>query len=179
MQQILVLIEENNFILNNTFHVLCYVGTIAVYSFCQGSPLLVSSTLKFGEGAGHGMLLECEITLWKGLRTTSVLHLAVCAVALSCWKKQFVGVNTKRLQLWKQEVSQHGCIALNSKSNVFIIIIFQRKMVQPSKQFYSTQCCHFRRMQWLFVQFCRIHWCPVAHIWFIHETRYVQMNIIH
>ena len=44
----------------------------------------MSSTMMFSERTGHGMFPERERTLWKGLRTTSILHLAMCVCVCVC-----------------------------------------------------------------------------------------------
>jgi hypothetical protein len=74
MQQILVLNDENNFILNCKFHVLYCVGRVLYDHSLRYPHRKKSGTVMVGERAGHGMSLKREITLWKRLRTTSMLQ---------------------------------------------------------------------------------------------------------
>jgi hypothetical protein len=75
MQQILVLVDESNFTSNCTFQVLCSVGASTVYLFFQ-----VSAQKEFWYR--ESVRWTCwpwdspkhEITLWKRLRSTSMLQ---------------------------------------------------------------------------------------------------------
>ena len=84
MQQILVLIDESNFILKCTVQVLCGVCVcVCVYVWGGGHVLCTHSfrsphrkkfgTVISGDLACFGMSSECEISLWWSWQATSVL----------------------------------------------------------------------------------------------------------
>ena len=91
---------------------------------------------------------------------------------------EVVGINTKCFQLRKQEVLQHGYVPLRINCDGFLIIIFKEKWSHNPKSSHPTPYCHLRRVQWLFVQLSGIHWCPIAHILFIHETGCMKMRFV-
>ena len=163
-QQILILIDDSNFSLNCTFQLLCCMWMIPVCKFFVISPeeeevwdREVKGTCWLGDGS----------KTWNNLMEESADHVHIASSSVCCGsillEVEVVGIDTKCFQLRKQEVLQHGYVALRVNCNGFLIIIFKEKWSHNPKIPHPTTYCHCRWMHWLFLQFSRIHWSPHPH----------------
>jgi hypothetical protein len=73
MQQILVLVDERNFVLNYTFQIVFMWGRI-LYAPFRYPHRNKCGTVMAGQRAGHGMSPKRALTLWK---TADHVHAAV------------------------------------------------------------------------------------------------------